>query len=251
MIYTSGTSGRPKGVKRRRPGSVAATLAAARAYGRRVALDGSGPHLVTGPTYHAAPPMFAVYDQLNGAPILVMPRFDAGETLKLLAGREVHHTHLVPTQFVRLLRLPAEQRESFAAPALHLVLHGAAPVSPAVKRRWRVSPDVPAGPAADTQPCSSARVRSRTSGRTSLIGVPPHRTLRPAGGISGDPRGTVWGPTNLWACSAPKHNANTGRPAAPVRAAFSRSALAMQSTPTQQSSTRPWGTINGDAWCPR
>ncbi|HJO24464.1 MAG: AMP-binding protein [Myxococcota bacterium] len=135
MIYTSGTSGCPKGVKRRRPASAQAALDAARAYGRRIALDGSGPHLVTGPVYHAAPLMFAVYDHLNGAPVIIQPRFDERETLALLRERAVHHTHLVPTLFVRLLRLPDVERAAFVAPDLHLVLHGAAPIAPDVKRR--------------------------------------------------------------------------------------------------------------------
>ncbi|MBW2267009.1 MAG: AMP-binding protein [Deltaproteobacteria bacterium] len=135
MIYTSGTSGRPKGVKRRRPSTVEAALAGVRAYGKTAALDGSGPHLVTGPVYHAAPLMFAIYDLMNGAPILIHERFDERHTLATLREREVHHTHLVPTMFVRLLRLGENERHGFAAPSLHLVLHGAAPVAPAVKRR--------------------------------------------------------------------------------------------------------------------
>ena len=135
MIYTSGTSGRPKGVKRKPAATVAAALEAARAYGLRTGLDGAGPHLITGPMYHAAPLMFAVYDQLNGAPILSMPRWDERRCLALLREREVAHTHLVPTMFVRLLRLPEAERALFRAPRLELVLHGAAPISPAIKRR--------------------------------------------------------------------------------------------------------------------
>jgi len=135
MIYTSGTSGRPKGVKRRRPATVAAALEAARNYGRSVGLDGSGPHLVTGPLYHAAPLMFAVYDQWNGAPVLIMPRWDERHALELLLKRDVRHTHLVPTMFVRLLRLPDDERARFQAPSLDLVLLGAAPIAPSVKRR--------------------------------------------------------------------------------------------------------------------
>jgi long-chain acyl-CoA synthetase len=135
MIYTSGTSGRPKGVKRKPAQTVAAALEAARAYGQRTGLDGAGPHLITGPMYHAAPLMFAVYDQLNGAPVLSMPRWDERRCLALLLEREVSHTHLVPTMFVRLLRLPDAERARFRPPRLDLVLHGAAPVSPAVKRR--------------------------------------------------------------------------------------------------------------------
>jgi len=134
MIYTSGTTGRPKGVKRRVPATLRAALEGFEAYARRIGLDGSGPHLVTGPLYHAAPLMFAIYDQACGAPMLVMPRWDARAALRLLEEREVHHTHLVPTMFVRLLRLPEDERARFRAPRLHAVLHGAAPVSVATKR---------------------------------------------------------------------------------------------------------------------
>ncbi|HZO07958.1 MAG TPA: AMP-binding protein, partial [Myxococcota bacterium] len=134
MIYTSGTTGRPKGVKRRGAPRLGDALAAQAAYARRIGLDGSGPHLVTGPLYHSAPLMFAIYDQAAGAPVIVMPRWDAREALRALAERGVHHTHLVPTMFVRLLRLPEEERARFRAPELHSVLHGAAPIAPAVKR---------------------------------------------------------------------------------------------------------------------
>jgi long-chain acyl-CoA synthetase len=136
MIYTSGTTGRPKGVKRRVPATLGATLAAQQAYARSIACDGSGPHLVTGPLYHAAPLMYAIYDAACGASILVLPRWDEREALRWITEREVHHTHLVPTMFVRLLkRLSDEERAAFRAPALHTVLHGAAPIAPDVKQR--------------------------------------------------------------------------------------------------------------------
>ena len=135
MIYTSGTSGRPKGVKRKRAASLGQALATQDVAAAAFGLDGSGPHLVTGPLYHAGPLLFAVYDQGNGAPMLIMPRWDEERALELIQEREVARTHLVPTMFVRLLRLPDTVRERFHAPALQMVLHGAAPVSPAVKRR--------------------------------------------------------------------------------------------------------------------
>jgi long-chain acyl-CoA synthetase len=66
----------------------------------------------------------------------VLPRWEEREALRAIVEREIHHTHLVPTMFVRLLkRLTPEERAAFRAPALHTVLHGAAPVSEAVKRR--------------------------------------------------------------------------------------------------------------------
>jgi long-chain acyl-CoA synthetase len=134
MIYTSGTTGRPKGVKRQPASTLRQALEAQEVYARAIGCDGSGPHLVSGPLYHAAPLMFAIYDQACGAPVLLMPRWDARGALRAIREREVHHTHLVPTMFVRLLRLPESERAAFEAPALHTVLHGAAPIAPAVKR---------------------------------------------------------------------------------------------------------------------
>jgi acyl-CoA synthetase (AMP-forming)/AMP-acid ligase II len=83
MIYTSGTSGRPKGVKRSPPARLEEAFAFYREMGEGLGLDGSGPHLVTGPLYHAAPLAYALWDLLNGAPLVIMPRWDASETLSL------------------------------------------------------------------------------------------------------------------------------------------------------------------------
>ena len=135
MIYTSGTTGRPKGVKRVAPPSVGEALIQHSILGSNVGLDGAGPHLITGPMYHAAPLMFAVYDNANGAPILIMPRWEESEALDFIMRREVAHVHLVPTMFVRLLRLGEAERAAFSAPKLVKALHGAAPISAAVKRR--------------------------------------------------------------------------------------------------------------------
>jgi long-chain acyl-CoA synthetase len=135
MIYTSGTTGRPKGVKRSRPPNLDAGLQNLVTMGTNVGLDGSGPHLITGPMYHAAPLMFAIYDCASGAPIVIMPSWNDEKALAMIAEREIAHTHLVPTMFVRLLRLREEVRAAFSAPRLSLVLHGAAPVSVAVKQR--------------------------------------------------------------------------------------------------------------------
>jgi long-chain acyl-CoA synthetase len=135
MIYTGGTTGRPKGVKRARPATLGTALAGHAASGRALGLDGAGAHLVTGPLYHAAPLMFALYDLANGAPMLIMPRWDAAQALALIGARGVRHTHLVPTMFVRLLRLREAERAAFDPSPLTLVLHGAAPIAPDVKRR--------------------------------------------------------------------------------------------------------------------
>jgi len=135
MIYTSGTTGRPKGVKRSRPPSLGDGLSGIAGKAVGLGLDGRGPHLVTGPLYHAAPLLFAVYDQLNGAPLVILPRWDESLALEVLQDRAIRNTHMVPTMFVRLLNLPEAVRTRFDAPALQMVLHGAAPMSVEVKRR--------------------------------------------------------------------------------------------------------------------
>jgi long-chain acyl-CoA synthetase len=134
MFYTSGTTGRPKGVKRAGAASVAGQLGALAAAGPVLGLDGGGPHLVTGPLYHAAPVGFAVMDLHNGAPMVIMPRWDPSQTLELIAARGIRNTHLVPTMFVRLLRLPDDERAAFDPSSLHTVLHGAAPIAPSTKQ---------------------------------------------------------------------------------------------------------------------
>ncbi|MFO0694744.1 MAG: AMP-binding protein [Polyangiales bacterium] len=134
MIYTSGTSGRPKGVKRRKAPTLEAAIASHRAGGKAFGLDGSGPHLLTGPMYHAAPLLFAIYDLLNGAPLHLMPRWDERAALQAIAAHRIRHAHFVPTMFVRLLRLPEEERRAADVSSLALVLHGAAPIALDVKR---------------------------------------------------------------------------------------------------------------------
>ena len=129
MHYTSGTTGRPKGVKRDLPETVDAYLALLGRLGRNVGLDGSGPHLLTGPHYHAAVGGYALFDLVNGAPVTMMGKFDAAQTLELIDSRNIAHTHLVPTMMVRLLRLDAARRAAFRGDSLTYVMHGAAPIS--------------------------------------------------------------------------------------------------------------------------
>lgn len=134
MIYTGGTSGRPKGVRRARPATLGAMFEGFRSTGRLFGLDGEGPHLVTGPLYHAAPLLFALYDMANGATMIVMPRFDAARALAIMTAHRVRHAHFVPTMLVRLLRLPEGERAAFDPSRLTRVLHGAAPIAKEIKR---------------------------------------------------------------------------------------------------------------------
>ncbi len=135
MLYTSGTTGRPKGVKRRRQPSLAEAMATTSRSGVVLGLDGKGPHLVTGPLYHAAPLGFAAIDLANGSELVVMPRWHESECLRLIQERGVRNSHVVPTMCVRLLRLPDEERAAFDPSSLRTVLHGAAPIAPSTKHR--------------------------------------------------------------------------------------------------------------------
>ncbi len=131
MLYTSGTTGRPKGVHRPRGTTSSASLGI---FGYRE--DGSDRHLCTGPLYHAAPLLFSLVVPLTyGVGVVVMERFDAEEALRLVERYSVTHTHMVPTMFHRLLSLPEDVRDRYDVSSLRSVLHGAAPCPVVVKRR--------------------------------------------------------------------------------------------------------------------
>jgi long-chain acyl-CoA synthetase len=132
MLYTSGTTGRPKGVARPRQSAVPRSpqLSAAN-YG-----PGKGQlNLCTGPLYHAAPLAFSFTAPLTeGVGVVLMDRWDAEETLALIERYRITHTHMVPTMFHRLLRLPDAVRHKYDISSLHYVIHGAAPCPVATKK---------------------------------------------------------------------------------------------------------------------
>ena len=133
MLYTSGTTGRPKGVARVSRESVAVTLQRSRGAGAVMGLDAAWPHLVTGPLYHSAPLGFSSPALPMGSPLILMAKWDPESMLDLIETRKVRHMHMVPIMFVRSLRLPEERRAAFDPSSIGVVIHGAAPVSPQVK----------------------------------------------------------------------------------------------------------------------
>lgn len=131
MLYTSGTTGRPKGVYRKYPTIIepqgAGTLADYRP-------DGDV-QILTGPAYHAAPLLFDLaWPLASGVPIHMLSRWDSEAVLKLIETERVTHTHMVPIMFQRLLALPEETRNNADLSSLRRVFHGAAPCDPEVKR---------------------------------------------------------------------------------------------------------------------
>ena len=138
MFYTSGTTGRPKGVRSTAfavgmPVSVHASLLAGLA-GMLHIPDG-GVCLVNAPLYHGGPFLFSMLPAYRGASLVMRRRFDAEEMLRLIDEYGVTTAYAVPTHFVRLLRLPDEVKAAFDGSSLRGVFHTGAPCAPEVKRQ--------------------------------------------------------------------------------------------------------------------
>jgi len=136
MIYTSGTTGHPKGVKRKP--FTAESAAAYKAMVKEIfgfSDEGDFRTAVTGPMYHAAPNGYGLYAARSGGFCVLQPRFDPEGLLALIQECRLTHLHMVPTMFVRLLKLPAEVRAQYDLSSLEFVVHAAAPCPPDIKRR--------------------------------------------------------------------------------------------------------------------
>ncbi|GIU90682.1 MAG: acyl-CoA synthetase [Acidimicrobiia bacterium] len=134
VFYTSGTTGRPKGVVH---GSFDGDRARLAQQGQ-VALWGwtdADVYLLSGPAYHAGPGGFVMSALFVGATTVILPRWDAREWLRLVDRHRVTLSFMTPAHFIRILEVPAAERAAFDTSSLRLVVHGAAPCPVEVKRR--------------------------------------------------------------------------------------------------------------------
>jgi len=133
MIYTSGTTGHPKGVRRNAP-TAEQSAAAER---MRVMIYGLKPGaraLLPGPLYHSAPNSFGLRAGRLGGALVLMPRFDPEAFLRLVEQERIDTLFMVPTMFIRLLRLQDAVRKKYDVSSLRHVIHAAAPCPAEVKR---------------------------------------------------------------------------------------------------------------------
>jgi long-chain acyl-CoA synthetase len=136
LLYSSGTTGRPKGILRPLPGCAPGqgpTTGSEIAEG--FGLVAGDRYLSTGPLYHSAPFAFSTAQQRIGATAVVMTRFAASAALRVLVEEEITTSQWVPTMLSRLLALPEEVKQSFHAPRHRLAIHAAAPCPVDVKRQ--------------------------------------------------------------------------------------------------------------------
>ncbi len=135
MLYSSGTTGRPKGVKPPLPegpldASIPLLVMGRDLYG----MDADTIYLSTAPLYHAAPLRWAMTVQRLGGTVIIMAKFDAEQALRLIEDYRVTHATWVPTHFIRMLKLPGELRARYDHGSLKAVIHAAAPCPVPVKQ---------------------------------------------------------------------------------------------------------------------
>ena len=133
MFYTSGTTGAPKGV--RRPAPTAAQMAAAERLRRDI--FGIVPEIrsaIPGPLYHSAPNAFAMRAGRVGDLMVLLPRFDPLALLQLIEVARIDTMFMVPTMFIRLLKLPDAVKRRYDVSSLKFIIHAAAPCPHDVKQ---------------------------------------------------------------------------------------------------------------------
>jgi long-chain acyl-CoA synthetase len=133
MPYTSGTTGRPKGV-RRLPATEKQRSLAMELYRTVLGIEPGMRALVSAPLYHSAPNLYGMQALLAGELLAVEPRFDAEATLALIERHRLTNLYLVPTMYVRLLKLAPEARRRYDISSVRFISSTGSPCAPEVKR---------------------------------------------------------------------------------------------------------------------
>jgi long-chain acyl-CoA synthetase len=139
MNYTSGTTGRPKGVRRKLPPidpDTSATLTSVFLMMFGVTAEGGNVHLCGSPLYHTAVMMFAGCALHLGHAVVLMDKWTPEDMLALIEKYRVTNSHMVPTQFNRLLALPDEVRKRYDVSSLRWMVHAAAPCP--IDTKWKM-----------------------------------------------------------------------------------------------------------------
>ena len=136
MVYSSGTTGRPKGIRLPLTGGPADEphMLADRISGRYAVGEGSM-MLCPAPLYHTAPLAYGMAAHRLGATLVIMDKFDAEETLRLIEKYRITFMQMVPTMFIRLLALPEDVQNRYDLSSLEKIVHAAAPCPVEVKRQ--------------------------------------------------------------------------------------------------------------------
>ena len=136
MLYSSGTTGRPKGVLRQLTGQPLGTSAGLGLLGELLmGMNTESVYLSPAPMYHAAPLKWSIESLALGASVVLMERFEPEAVLDAIQTHRVTHAQFVPTMFVRMLKLPKDVRDRYDVSSLVGVIHAAAPCPPDVKRQ--------------------------------------------------------------------------------------------------------------------
>jgi long-chain acyl-CoA synthetase len=136
MLYSSGTTGRPKGVKRALPTVVPGEADPSIMHFKTLYdFRDSMVYLSPAPMYHAAPLAYSLWAQMYGGTVVIMERFDPLEALTLIERYRVTHSQWVPTMFVRMLKLSDEERARHDLSSLEVAIHAAAPCPVPVKQQ--------------------------------------------------------------------------------------------------------------------
>jgi fatty-acyl-CoA synthase len=139
MLYSSGTTGRPKGIRKPLPpadlGDPESPAVATALSWSRFQIGPGSVYLSPAPLYHAAPLVCSMAVHRLGGTVVVMERFDPGLCLELIERYRVTAAQFVPTMFARMLRLPEDERAQYDLASLSFVVHAAAPCPVSVKRQ--------------------------------------------------------------------------------------------------------------------